>query len=1012
MRLWFPQPDRLAWLLSISLLSCANVAAIDPHQPIAQMQHTSWSAKEGVIGEVLAIAQTNDGFIWVGTTGGLLRFDGSVLERYKPDVGSFPEPRWVSALLATTDGGLWIGNLSGGASFLVRGTIRNYGESDGMPRGRVRAFAQDSDGTIWAATAGGLAHFDGSRWRWIDKNGSPSGFPSNSPASVAVNGQGVWVSDSKEGVFLLPRGASEFQQVTPQPVPGYLPTFAEPDKQEMLLWIPESLALERFPSPVAPVSRPLGSVANSAGMFLVDRDGSGWMMTRGDGIWRIPVVDRLPGPISATDASIERFSEQQGLTNPTVYCSMEDREGDIWVGTLGGLDRFRPRNSAWTQLQSVATARMQLVVGDRGEVWASSPQGLWDARTGKQVPRAPANIHFSFRDPAGPIWFWSEQGSSGDLWRWENGQFQKAMSPSRRNSNPAADLWVPAKGPIRALTRDDSGDLWVAIRGGGVFRLHDGVWSRIEILKDAPEMTAYGAICDGQGRVWLAYPERMEIGLWDHGSIRIFSGESGLSIGAITQLAYAEGQVWAGGETGLAIYSQGQFHTVEPAGGAQFGLVAGIAGASDSGLWLSTTTEIVHIPQNEVSLVVQDWRHKVQYETFDPISDLAERPSATSDTPAVMGTDGMVWFATPKGVIRVDPAHLHRNLAPPLVAIRNVVANGKSYSVHAPITLPPRTTILRIGYSVLSFPIPERALSRYRLLGADKEWQDAGSRVEASYKNLGPGKYTLQVLARNNDGVWNMDGASLDFTIKPAFYQTVWFRIFYILSAAFLIWILYRLRLRQVTARVKLRYAERLAERTRIARELHDTLLQSLAGVSLQLDGIAKQAGSRPEKVVSLVNQVREMVDNCFVEARAQVWTLRSTSLDGPGLTATLREFCERISPLTTASCEFQLVGEPHPLAPELEEELLRIAQEAVHNAIRHAQAKEIQVKVEYARRLLTLTVSDDGRGFDLAEGLRKSDHWGLKTMHERAAQIHATYDISSAPGTGTVIEVRVQIPS
>ncbi len=234
---------------------------------------------------------------------------------------------------------------------------------------------------------------------------------------------------------------------------------------------------------------------------------------------------------------------------------------------------------------------MQLVAGDSGEVWASSPRGLWDARSGKQVRGSPANIHFSFRDPGGPIWFWSEQGSGGDLWRWESGQFQRATSPSRANSDPAADRWVPAKGPVRALTRDGSGDLWVSIRGGGVFRLHDGVWNRVEILKDALEMTAYGAICDGQGRVWLAYPERRQIGLWDHGEIRLFSAKTGLNVGAVTQIAYADGNIWAGGESGLAFYAEGGFHTVEPAGGAEFGLVAGIAGASDSGLWLSTPTE-------------------------------------------------------------------------------------------------------------------------------------------------------------------------------------------------------------------------------------------------------------------------------------------------------------------------------------------------------------------------------------------------------------------------------------
>jgi signal transduction histidine kinase len=326
--------------------------------------------------------------------------------------------------------------------------------------------------------------------------------------------------------------------------------------------------------------------------------------------------------------------------------------------------------------------------------------------------------------------------------------------------------------------------------------------------------------------------------------------------------------------------------------------------------------------------------------------------------------------------------------------------------------LPQHATLLRIGYSVLSFSIPERVTSRYRLLGFDTEWQDGGSRVEARFNNLGPGQYTFQAMARNNDGIWNEAGASLHFSIEPAFYQTVWFQLLYPAVGSILIWMLYRLRLRQMTFRVQLRYGERLAERTRIARELHDTLLQSLVGVSLQLDGIVKQAASHPERFVGLVKEVRERVDECFLEARAKVWTLRSTSLEGPGLAPTLREFCERIRPLTSASCEFRLMGEPHALAPELEEELLRIAQEAVHNATRHARANRILVTLEYARKLLVLTVSDDGLGFNPEEGLSKTDHWGLKNMQERAAQIRAKYALTSAIGKGTQVEVRAALPA
>ena len=999
------RPHGFARLLTVLLTCCANLAAIDPHQPITQMHHTAWSAKEGVIGEVLAIAQTADGFIWVGTTGGLLRFDGSVLDRYTPELGSYPGPCWVSALLATPDGGLWVGYLAGGASFLDHGRITNYGEQEGMPPGRIRSFARDNDGTIWAAAAGGLGYFDGRQWNWIGRNGSPLGFPSKPPSSVAVNTQGVWVSVSNEGVFLLPKGAQQFQQVTPAPVPGYLPTFTDVGDDAMWLWVPELLSLLRFPARVAAGNRPPQGIANSAGMFLVDRDGSGWMMTRGNGIWRVPVADYLNGQISPSDPSIERFNENEGLTSATIYCAMEDREGDIWVGTLGGLDRFRRRNAAWMQLQSVATERMQLVAGERGEVWASSPQGLWDARSGKQVRDSPPNIHFSFREPQGPIWFWSEQGNSGDLWRWEGGRFQKAMSPSRENSNPAADKWVPAKGPVRSLTRDGSGDLWVSIRGGGVFRLHGGAWSRIEFLKDALEMTAYGAIADDQGRVWLAYPERREIGLWDHGNIRVFSSETGLNVGAITQIAYADGNIWAGGESGLALYSEGLFHTVEPVGGSEFGLVAGIAGAPDSGLWLSTNTEILHIPQSEILQVLRDWRHKVQYERFDPVSDLAERPSATSDTPAVMGSDGILWVATSRGVIRVDPAHLHRNSTPPQVAMRGVIANDKSYSVYAPVLLPAHTANLVIGYSVLSFPIPERARSRYRLQGFDTEWRDGGGRVDTVYKNLGPGRYTFLVQARNNDGVWNEAGASLNFTIQPAFYQTVWFRLFYVLLGAFLIWLVYWLRLRQMTARVQLRYAERLAERTRIARDLHDTLLQTIQGSKLVAANALKNAHD-PIRTRRALEQLSEWLVRATDEGRAALHSLRTSTIETNDLAAGLRRALEDCRREPSMEAIFKVNGDAREMHPIVRDEVYLIGYEAIRNAHAHSAGGRIDVTLTYAEDL-SLSVRDNGIGIDsvIAEA-GKDGHFGLPSMRERAARIGGRLTIQTSANHGTGIKI------
>ena len=380
-------------------------------------------------------------------------------------------------------------------------------------------------------------------------------------------------------------------------------------------------------------------------------------------------------------------------------------------------------------------------------------------------------------------------------------------------------------------------------------------------------------------------------------------------------------------------------------------------------------------------------------------------------SPAVAKSpDGKLWFTFSDGVSVVDPRHLPFNKLPPPVQVESVKSNGKEVAPEEGLALTHNSNDLEIDYTALSFTNPDRVLFRYMLEGKDADWQNAGTRRQAYYGGLSPKNYRFRVMASNNDGVWNEAGAAWNFSITPAYYQTIWFQGLCVLASAALLWLLYRLRLRQETARVNLLYTERLAERTRIARDLHDTLLQSLAGVSLQLDGIAKQAVTAPERTPSLIARVREQVDSTFREARVKVWNLRSPELQVFGLEASLRQLAERIGAGTTAACDLAVSGQPRPVEPDMEEELLRIAQEAANNASRHAEPAAIRIALDYGARSLMLAISDDGRGFDLEEGSRKSGHWGLKNMQERADQIGGTCKINTAVGQGTRIEIRVPL--
>jgi signal transduction histidine kinase len=358
----------------------------------------------------------------------------------------------------------------------------------------------------------------------------------------------------------------------------------------------------------------------------------------------------------------------------------------------------------------------------------------------------------------------------------------------------------------------------------------------------------------------------------------------------------------------------------------------------------------------------------------------------------------------------VDPSHLPENRLPPPVQIEQITAGQTTYPIHSHPELPPLTRELQIDYTALSLAAPEKVRFRYRLEGFDREWMDAGGRRQASYTNLPPKHYHFRVIASNNDGVWNETGASVEFSIKPAYYQTTWFRLASIAGFALLLWSLHGLRLRRMAAQLNVRFEERLAERTRIAGEIHDTLLQNISGFALQLDGLSKTVSA---PVRDRLHDLREQAEQCLREAREFVWDLRSPPLQQKDLSAALRGAGEEIIADRPVQFHMTVRGDRRPAPAKLQEQLLRIVQEATRNAVRHGQATQINMDVAYLDAdLIRVQMRDDGQGFDLEEASAKLGHWGLTIMRERARQIGAELKISTAPGHGTEIEIVVPVTS
>jgi signal transduction histidine kinase/ligand-binding sensor domain-containing protein len=981
-------------------LACPSLFAINPHQSLAQLYHSSWSAKQGLNGSVIALAQTTDGYLWVGTTDGLLRFDGISFEQFRPENGSLLASS-VSALMAVPDGGLWVGFDRGGASFIKNGQITNYSDSDGFPVSSVRCFARDQSGTVWAAAVGGFARMEGQHWKMVRGEWN---YPAKTAWYLLVDREGtLWVATGSQILFVS-KGQKQFQN--PEIPAGSVYTIAEaPDGT---IWFDNDNKVSSFRRNKNGKVELLSNMNISAAAMVFDREGALWIGDKG--LSRIPSFSQ-PHPVKLA-ANTEKFHEADGLTNEEIEAVLEDREGNIWVGTDGGLDRFRPRNVAFFPLRD---GPFTLVVGPGGDVWAGprDPSPVVRVEDRKTTFDAPDSVYTAYRDSDSSVWV----AAHSSLQHWGNGRFVNIALPHQvmelsRSATPPDPIIASA------ITKDRSGNLWVTFDGSGEFRLRDGTWEFVPILPDHPDWSAVYAFTDSADRIWLSFTDR--IACIDHGSIRVFGANEGLAIGPPTVITGGGKEIWVAGESGLSVFQNGKFHTIHSAGGTGFVDVTGVVVTQDGGMWLSTGSGIVHIPEDELTKLIENPEHQVSFELFDLISDLPEpiqRRVNVFSSGAIETNDGTLWFATRNGAVRIEPAHIYRNPVPPPVSIRSVVADGENYSPFSQPNLPALTRNLEIDYAALSLSIPERVRFRYKLVGWDKEWHDAGGHREAFFTSLRPGTYSFRVVACNNDGVWNEEGATLDFVVAPAWFQTNSFYTMCVLAFLAALWALYQLRVQQLQRQFNIGLEARVNERTRIARELHDTLLQSLHGLMFQFQAVRNLMPRRPEEAMHSLDDAINETEKALAESRDAIKDLRSEPITQGNLADLLMATSSNLANSETSNHEppaFDLVeeGERRTLTPTTKNEVCRIALEILRNAYRHAHAQRIETEVRYGDDNLRLRFRDDGNGIPpqvLRDG-GSAGHWGFRGVRERAERIGAQLDFWSEVGAGT--EVQLTVPA
>jgi signal transduction histidine kinase len=424
----------------------------------------------------------------------------------------------------------------------------------------------------------------------------------------------------------------------------------------------------------------------------------------------------------------------------------------------------------------------------------------------------------------------------------------------------------------------------------------------------------------------------------------------------------------------------------------------------ERGLWISSRSGVYRVPESELERVIQQGRGPVAVAAFDTSDGMKIRECSSGGHPAALRMqDGTMWFATLRGVSVVDPEHLHENAVPPLVSIETVLINDVPRAVAEELTLEPGLQRVEFQYAGLSFMAPAKVQYRYRLQGFDREWIEAGDHRAAFYTNLQPGRYVFHVAARNNDGVWSESDATMSLRVRPFFWQTLWFYALLVLLLGGLAYGIYAWRVRRVRAR----YQGVMEERSRIAREIHDTLAQGIVSISLQLEVVSRLLGISTEAARTQLNETRLLVRQSLADARSSIWDLRSETAEE--LPVRVGRALKTLTGSAGIVGKLEVTGTYRAISRSVEEELLKIVQEAVTNAVRHSGCTQVEVVLTYDMKAIRLAVRDDGQGFDTSAA-SPAGHFGMQGMRERGNRIGARLEIHSETGRGTQVEAELSL--
>jgi signal transduction histidine kinase/ligand-binding sensor domain-containing protein len=986
-------------LLCGLLVVGAAAQAVEPQDlPLSLMNHKTWTARDGAPQGVRALAQDRDGTLWVGTEGGLFNFDGRVFKPFRPPPGETNLPAGpVISLLVTRDGALWAGTYQGLARIDAT-RVALYAKMDDRPAGAVAFIAESSDGSIWGASRSMILRIERSGAAHIQP--PPLPYDSNAVGGIFIDSSNtLWVG---QGGKLHRRSLDQGTYATIDTAMDFIFGFTQ--TADGNLWITDvdtktDKGRHRLFDRTGNTIAALPDSVLGFGMLALD-DGSLILATQAEGLRRFRKEQIVGGTIveaksigagtTATRAAAEKYMRADGLSSDQSRALLRDADGSVWVGGRRGLDRFRPAQLT-PFMPEFATSGWVVCANPQGEVWVASGHGLYKTTTNgapKSIPGASGSYLFC--------------ANNGDTWVVDSDGIAYVHADQLKRLPPIPGV-IPygytqvAPGPDDVLYAT----VHLAPAAAGLWKFKDGQWTKLPST-GVPGRPALVAYVDSHARLWLGHRNGViALPLED----RVFSsGTPGLE-NVYALLESSHGMLAAGGN-GLAVLRDTDFQLLTFAEPDHARGVGGVLESLDGDVWLNASRGIVHVRASELEAALKDPQHAMKSELvtegeFVGPVDLVDRAVAARDA------SGNLWFATLTGVFHYDPRHIHPDTRPPFVSIRSMSADD--HAIRSGTAIGPRPQTVVIQYLGVNLTTPDLVVYRYRLEGLESTWQEAGHRTDAIYTQLPPGTYTFHVMASNGDGRWTEAVSAQAFTVAPSFFQTTWFALLCAMAGLLLLFGLFALRLRVVARTIRARAEERADERIRIARELHDTLLQGIQGLLLNFH-VAAQKIAPDDESKKVLERALSTADRIIIEGRNRVSSLRSEHLTEAELIGAIENVGRDLSLGENVQFRVKRSGTAATLHTHVADEVFHIAREALTNAFRHAQATRIDVDLDYGKRFFEMSCTDNGGGFDPQAQSSKPGHWGLTGMAERAVQLGGHLHCRSEPALGT--RLAVTIPS